>query len=229
MKCIVVDDEETSRMVIKEYIERTEDLEFVGEFENALDAFKFLKKEKIDIAFLDIEMPKMSGIELVESLENKPQVIMVTTREDYAVKAYELAIADYLVKPVKYPRFLLAVQKVEKNFTQPVLETQNEEDIYVKADSKIVRIKLKDILFVEALSDYVIFNTEHKKYIVHSTMKGIANRLSSGDFIRVHRSYIVNISKIETIEDMSNIIMPNKVIPIGASYKSEFLKKLNFL
>ncbi len=229
MRCIVVDDEDVARMVIKDFVERTEGLELVADIDNAIDAYNLLKKEKIDLVFLDIEMPKMTGIELVESLEHKPQFVLVTGRNDYAVKAYELTITDYLIKPVEYKRFLQAVQKVENNFSKDVLDTQGNEDIYVKADSKIVRIKLKDIKFVEALSDYVIIHTGQKKFIVHSTMKGIAGRLPESEFSRVHRSFIVNINQIETIEDMSNIIMPNKIIPIGASYKTSFFKKLNFL
>ncbi|UZR94425.1 LytR/AlgR family response regulator transcription factor [Chondrinema litorale] len=229
MRCIVVDDEDVARMVIKDFVERTEGLELVADIDNAIDAYNLLKKEKIDLVFLDIEMPQMTGIELVESLEHKPQFVLVTGRNDYAVKAYELTITDYLIKPVEYKRFLQAVQKVENNFSKDVLDTQGKEDIYVKADSKIVRIKLNDIKFVEALSDYVIIHTGQKKFIVHSTMKGIASRLPDSEFSRVHRSFIVNINQIETIEDMSNIIMPNKIIPIGASYKTSFFKKLNFL
>ena len=229
MRCIVVDDEDVARMVIKDFVERTEGLDLVADIDNAIDAYNLLKKEKIDLVFLDIEMPEMSGIELVESLEHKPQFVLVTGRNDYAVKAYELTVTDYLIKPVEYKRFLQAVQKVESNFSKDVLDTQGKEDIYVKADSKIVRIKLREIKFVEALSDYVIIHTTQKKFIVHSTMKGIANRLPDTEFSRVHRSFIVNINQIETIEDMSNIIMPNKIIPIGASYKNNFFKKLNFL
>ncbi|MEM1136539.1 MAG: LytTR family DNA-binding domain-containing protein, partial [Bacteroidota bacterium] len=225
----VVDDEEVARIITKDFVERTAQLELVAVMDNAIDAYNLLKKEKIDLVLLDIEMPEMTGIELMESLEDKPQCILVTARNDLAVKAYELAITDYLVKPVVYKRFLQAIQKVEANANKAVLDTQGSEDLYVKADSKIVRIKLDSIKFVEALSDYVIIHTEQKKYIVHSTMKGIANRLPNDEFSRVHRSFIVNIKQIETIEDMSNIIMPNKIIPIGASYKSDFFKKLNFL
>ena len=229
MKCVIVDDEEVARKVVKSYIEKTKGLSIVADFENAIDAYNLLKEEKIDLLFLDIDMPEMSGIELIKSLEHKPMVVMITGRDDLAVEAYELAVVDYLVKPVKYPRFIKAVEKAQGTLSKNVIDTPGMGDIYVKADSKIVRISLKDIKFVEALSDYVIIHTEKKKYIVHSTMKGIAGRLPAGEFARVHRSFIVNINQIETIEDMSNIIMPNKIIPIGASYKTDFFNKLNFL
>lgn len=229
MKCIVVDDEEVARTVVKSFIEKTKGLSLVAEFEDSIKARERLKEERIDLIFLDHDMPDMSGMELIESLEYKPMVIMITGREDLAVDAFKKSFDDYLVKPIKYPRFLEAVEKVQEKASKKKGEGQDMGDIYVKADSKIVRLSLKEIKFVEALSDYVIIHTEKKKYIVHSTMKGIAGRLPMGAFARVHRSFIVNINQIETIEDMSNIIMPNKIIPIGASYKNDFFNKLNFL
>ena len=229
MNCMVVDDEETSRMVVKDFIERTDSLTLIAECDNAVDAYNVLRDEHIDTLFLDIEMPKMTGIELVQALEDLPQVILITGRPDFGAEAFEYSLTDYLVKPINYPRFLKAVDKARKNLDRAILETKNKDDIYVKSDNKIVRINLKDIYFIEALSDYVIINTQDKKHIVHSTMKGIEKRLESADFIRVHRSYIINISKIDTIEDMSTIVMPQKPIPIGASYKNRFMAKLNFL
>jgi len=229
MKCIIVDDEEVARKVVKTFIVKTKGLSIVADFDNAIDAYNLLKEERVDLLFLDIDMPEMSGIELIKSLEHKPKVILITGRKDFALEAYELAVVDYLVKPVSYPRFIKAVEKAQGSSSKKGADAPIMGDIYVKADSKIVRISLKDIKFVEALSDYVIIHTVKKKYIVHSTMKGIANRLPVGAFARVHRSFIVNIKQIETIEDMSNIIMPDKIIPIGASYKTDFFNKLNFL
>ncbi len=232
MNCLVVDDEEFSRNVVKIFVEKTDKLKLVGECENAIDAFNMLKKKDIDVIFLDVEMPEMTGMDLIKSMDNLPQVVLITARKDYAIEAFEYSVTDYLVKPINYPRFLKAVEKVTKNHQEgegnDILPSNNQEDIYVKSDSKIVKINLNNILFVEALSDYVIINTPEKRYIVHSTMKGIAQKLPDHIFSRVHRSYIVNINKIESIED-TNIIMPKKNIPIGASYKAKFMKKLNFL
>lgn len=233
MNCIVVDDDEFSREVVRNFINKANEfnhqLNLVKECDNALDAYNVLSQGTIDIVFLDVEMPDMNGLELVQSLESLPQVILITGQNQYAVKAFEYGLTDYLVKPINYARFLKAVNKAQSNLAQPVLDTQGSDDIYVKADNKIVRITLNDIYFIEALADYVIINTENKKYIVHSTMKGLEKRLPEGDFIRVHRSYIVNTSRVDTIEDNATIIMPQKMIPIGGSYRAKFLDKLNFL
>ncbi|GAA4831710.1 LytTR family DNA-binding domain-containing protein [Algivirga pacifica] len=229
MNCIIVDDEEVSRMIIKDFVQRTPSLQLIAECENAIEAFNILKEQSIDVVFLDIEMPGMSGIELVQSLDSLPQIVLITGRKDFGAEAFEYSLTDYLIKPISYPRFLKAVKKAEDNLKQDILDTQgSEETIYIKSDNKIVRILLTDIYFVEALSDYVILNMESKKYVIHSTMKGLMEKLPQNTFSRVHRSYIVNLSKIDSIEDMM-IIMPQKEIPIGNSYKSKFLSKLNIL
>lgn len=229
MNCIVVDDEQASRMVITDYVRRTSSLNLMAECENAKQALEILKEAPIDVVFLDIEMPKMSGIEMLKSLNSMPQIVLTTGRKDFAAEAYEYGVTFYLVKPVEYPLFLKAVHKVQDNLNKQILETQGNNDIYIKADGRIVRLKLDEIMFIEALSDYVIINMQdNKKHIVHATMKSIERRLSAIDFVRVHRSYIVNIHKIDTIEDIG-IIMPQKTIPIGASYKNDFLARLNFL
>lgn len=230
MKCLVVDDEVFAREVVKQFIARTEGLELWKECDNAEDAFVLLRNGDADLVFLDVEMPGMSGIDLVKTLEVIPSIIMITSRQEYAVDAFEYGLTDYLVKPINYPRFLKAIDKANDRIStsQDVERKQDEEDIYVKSDGKIVRLKLDSILFIEALSDYVIINTGAKKLIVHSTMKGMESKLPSNDFVRVHRSYIINIKKIDEIQDAS-VMMPDKIIPIGASYKNRFLEKLNVL
>ncbi|MEN7546725.1 LytTR family DNA-binding domain-containing protein [Rapidithrix thailandica] len=227
MDCIIVDDESVARQIIKTHVLNTPELTLVGEFEDSIEAFNFLKDNKVDVAFLDIEMPEMTGMDLVQSIPDLPQIILITAQKEYALEAFEYNVVDFLVKPVRYPRFMKALDKVKQNL-QKTSEKAPEDQIYVKADNKIVRLTLEDIFFIEALSDYVIINTLQKKYVVHSTMKGMEKRLAATNFIRVHRSYIVNINKIDTIEDMT-IVMPQKEIPIGASYKSSFMEKLNFL
>ncbi|MEM6297329.1 MAG: LytTR family DNA-binding domain-containing protein [Bacteroidota bacterium] len=229
MNCLVVDDDEFSRNVVKHYVQKTDGLNLIAECENALEAFNELKSKEIDIVFLDVEMPEMTGIELLKALDDLPQIILVTSRSNYAVEAFEYSVTDYLVKPVKYPRFLKAVGKAETNLKATNVTVENTTDeVFVKADNKIIKLKLSEVLYVEALSDYVIINTEARKYIIHSTMKGLEKKLPEGSFIRVHRSYIVNFNRIESIQDL-NVVMPNKTIPIGASYKTRFMKKLNML
>ncbi len=234
MNCIVVDDEEVSRTAVRNFINKANaigaNLYLIAECDSAASAAEILKTGGIDIVFLDIDMPVMNGLELIDSLESLPQIILTTSRNDYAITAFDYGLTDYLVKPIEYKRFLQAVNKAKANLSEAVLDTQGSEDIYVKADNKIIRVVLSDVHFVEALADYVIIHTEGKKHIVHSTMKGIERRLPETEFIRVHRSYIVNISRVEAIEDNgATIVMGKKMIPIGGSYRTKFLDRLNLL
>jgi DNA-binding LytR/AlgR family response regulator len=228
MNCIIVDDEEMSRTIIRHFVEQTQFLNLVHVCPDAITASNVLREEPVDLVFLDIEMPQMTGMELVKSLTAKPQIIFITSRTDYAVEAFEYSVTDYLVKPVTYARFLKAVEKVRDNMDLHTVSQQNPKDIYVKTDSKIVKVNLHELLYVEALADYVILHTSSGKHIVHSTMKGIEKKLNTGEFMRVHRSFIVNVEKIESIEDLS-ILINRKFIPIGASYKDAFYKRLNVL
>jgi DNA-binding LytR/AlgR family response regulator len=229
MNCLVVDDEKFSREIIKVFVNKTDSLNLIAECQSAAEAFSALRNNDIDLVFLDVEMPEMSGIELMQVLDDMPQIVLVTSRSNYAVEAFEYSVTDYLVKPVKYPRFLKAVSKAESNAkaSEVTVEKQRDE-VFVKESGKMVQIRLSEILYVEALSDYVIINTEQRKHIIHSTMKGLEKKLPENSFIRVHRSHIVNFQKIISIEDLS-VVMPNKIIPIGASYKQRFMKKLNLL
>jgi len=232
MRCMIVDDDEFSRTVIKQLVERTQMLELIAECEDAAQAFRVLKNTPIDVVFLDVEMPEMSGIELIKTLQVLPQVVLITSRMHYAVEAFEHSVTDYLIKPVKYARFLKAVERAEQNIalkSKVAIETVQTDDafVFIKSDTKIVKLKLDEVHFIEALSDYIVFNTDTKKYVMHGTMKNIIEKLTTR-FVRVHRSYIINIDKIESIED-TKISMPQKTIPIGASYRDDFLGKLHFL
>jgi DNA-binding LytR/AlgR family response regulator len=229
MTCLIVDDEDMSRSIVQHFVEQTNFLSLVQSCSDAIQAANVLQQTPVDVLFLDIEMPHMSGMELVKSLQVKPQVIFITSRADYAVEAFEYNVTDYLVKPITYARFLKAVTKAKEIFDAQQPVQLHSKDLYIKTDSKIVKIHLKDLLYIEALADYVMFYTANgSRHVVHSTMKGVEKRLSSGDFMRVHRSFIINIEKIESIEDLS-IVINKKLIPIGASYKDGFLKKLNIL
>ena len=228
LNCIVVDDDEMSRKVVVHFIEKTNFLQLTQEFDNAIDATQYLDEEHVDIIFLDIQMPKMSGMDFINALEKDIDIILITSEEKYAVEAFEKMVTDYLVKPIEYARFLQAAKKAQTNIEIKRAATEKRMEFYVRTDAKIVRIAYEKILFVEALADYVIIQTEVKKHIVHFTMKGIANRLPDGEFVRTHRSYIVNLNKIEALEDNS-LLIGEKYIPIGASYKEALLDRLNFL
>lgn len=228
LNCIVVDDDEMSRKVVAHFIEKTKFLQLTKDFDNAMDALRYLDEEHVDIIFLDVQMPEMSGMEFINALEKDIEIILITSEEKYAVEAFEKKVTDYLVKPIEYGRFLQASQEAERKVEIKRAGAVNRKEFYVRTDSKIVRIPFRNILFVEALADYVIIQTEHRKHIVHFTMKGIANRLPEDDFVRTHRSYIVNLDRIEALEDNS-IVMGDKYIPVGASYKEALLDRLNFL
>lgn len=232
LNCMVVDDDEMSRLVIKKFIDKTDFLTLTHDLDNTKEASDILLGESandVDVVFLDIEMPEMTGLELVNQLQNAYNIIMVTSKKDYAIEAFEGSVADYLVKPVEYERFLKAVNKVKENLEKEKLLAEQEDHIYVKSDGKLFRLNYKDILFVEALADYVIFNTTStKKHIVHHTMKGIEKRLPESMFSRVHRSFIINRTKIHKIEDLQ-VVIGEKSFAIGASYKEALMSKFNLL
>lgn len=228
LNCIVVDDDEMSRKVVVHFIEKTNFLQLTKEFDNAIDATHYLDEEHVDIIFLDVQMPEMTGMEFINTLEKDIEIILITSEQKYAVEAFEKKVTDYLVKPIEYARFLQAAQKAQANVDVKRAAAVKRKEFFVRTDAKIVRIPYHKILFVEALADYVIIQTEAKKHIVHFTMKGIASRLPDDNFIRTHRSYIVNLDRIEALEDNS-ILIGEKYIPIGASYKEAFLDLLNFL
>lgn len=232
LNCMVVDDDEMSRLVIKKFIDKTDFLTLTHDLDNTKEASDILLGESandVDVVFLDIEMPEMTGLELVDKLQNAYNIILVTSKKDYAIEAFEGAVADFLVKPVEDERFLKAVNKVKDSLEKEKLLAEQEDHIYVKSDGKLFRLNYEDILFVEALADYVIFNvTTGKKRIVHHTMKGIEKKLPESMFSRVHRSYIINRNKIERIEDLQ-VVIGEKAFAIGASYKEALMAKFNLL
>ena len=225
MDCLIIDDEEMSRNMVKHFVEQTESLNLVAMCTNAIEASNILSKTKVDVIFLDVEMPEMSGYDLIKSLTDPPPIILITGKKDHAAEAFDYNVVDYLLKPLSYPRFLKAIGKVKEanGATSSILK---DNELYVRSDSKIIKVNMEDILYIEALADYIMIFTGTNKYIVHSTMKGFQSRLPKTRFARVHRSYIVNTDKIESIENLF-IVMNNKYIPIGALYKDEFMKRLN--
>ncbi|MFN6945351.1 MAG: LytR/AlgR family response regulator transcription factor [Cytophagaceae bacterium] len=228
MDCLIIDDEEMSRNIVKHFVEQTESLNLVGMCSSAIEANNLLSKGKIDLIFLDVEMPEMSGYDLIKSLASPPEVILITAKKDHAAEAFDYDVTDYLVKPITYPRFLKAINKALKGVKEESFGNNDLKDLYVRSDSKIVKINLEDVLYIEALADYIMIITTSGKHIVHSTMKGFQSRLPQDKFARVHRSYIVNSDKIETIENL-NVVISKKYIPIGAFYKDSFYKRLNML
>lgn len=232
MNCIIIDDDKLSRRIVEEFVKRTDTLNLLYSFENAVDAINIFEKEDdIDLIFLDIEMPEMSGIDFLDSLKNPPQIIIVSSKGKYALDAFNYDVTDYLLKPISYSRFYKAVTKASERYNKNKVNTEGDE-IFIKKNSALVRLKYNDILWVEALENYVIFNTFDDKYTIHFTMKAIEQKLPTGKFSRVHRSYIINTSSIDVIEDNSVVIKTkegNKSIPIGKSYKDKLMGDINLM
>ena len=234
MNCIIIDDDELSRKVIESFVEKTDFLNLLGSYSNAIDAMTVVQgEEPIDLIFLDVEMPEMSGLEFLETIENSPQIIIISGQKKYALEAFEFNVTDYLLKPVTLARYYKSVNKVQKRYNEVTNISGGNDEIFIKKkNSTLVRLKYDDILLVEALENYVIVCTFDQKFTIHFTMKSISNKLPSNKFKRVHRSYIVNINKIEVIEDNAIVISLNtgkKVIPIGKSYKERLMNDLNLI
>lgn len=228
LNCLIVDDDPMSVKIIEKFVGQTDFLTLVTSCTDAFEASAVLKREKIDLIFLDVEMPEMTGIELIESLQHKPQIVLITSKEDYAVDAFYHEVTDYIVKPPSYPRFLKAANRALSNLEERSVVDVKQDSLFVKVDSQLVSIKMDSINMVEARADYVTIHTDNKRYTVYSTMKGIEAKLPPEDFLRVHRSFIVNKNRIDTIED-NTLVMGQKLIPVGVTYRERFMKKLNLL
>lgn len=228
LRCIIVDDDENSRSVIEHCVNKTDFLTLVGVYSGAKDAIMGLKENPADLIFLDVEMPEMSGIDFIKTFTEIPQVVLITSKKDYAAEAYDYNVTDYVVKPVDYIRFLKASEKAREMHQSITRNEVNIDEIFIKKDSKLIKLNSKDINWIEALSDYVNIYTTGQRYTVLTTMKGIESKLSSKDFVRVHRSYIIRIDKIREIEE-NTVFIGENAIPISRSYKETLLKKLNLL
>ena len=228
IKCLIVDDEPLAREGIAEYVKQLDFLELSGVCDSAVSAIKFLKEIQVDLIFLDIQMPVLTGLDFVKTFTNLPKIIFTTAHANYALQGFELNVVDYLLKPISFERFLKAVNKVAD--TQKISETAKEETdnfIFVKTDKKFIKINFDDIYFIEGVKDYVKIHTTTEKHLVLINIKNILLNLSETKFIRVHKSFIVPINKITTIE--GNIIkIAGNEIPIGKEYKEQvddFIRK----
>jgi DNA-binding LytR/AlgR family response regulator len=232
MNCIIIDDDKLSCRVIEEFISKTENLELVHTFNNPVDAINAIKNDsEIDLIFLDIEMPEMSGIDFLDNLTSTPQIIIISSKEQYALNAFEYDVTDYLLKPITYSRFFKAINKALIRLNKDKLNTKGNE-IFIKHNASLVKLKFADILWVEALENYVILNTYYDKYTIHFTMKAFENKLPMNKFTRVHRSFIVNTSNINVIEDNDILIKTHdgiKSIPIGKSYRDKLMDDINVI
>jgi two-component system, LytTR family, response regulator LytT len=236
MNCIIIDDETTARVILNRICSEVDNLTVVAEFENAVDAIKYLHKNTVDLVLLDIHLPDFNGFEFIETLKNPPKIILTTSDKKFAIEAYEYdCIIDYLIKPILLPRFNKAVKKVEKSFSvkqksekkaDEIVESKDE--LYINIDRRLIKIDIRTIYLVEAKGDYIHLKTDNEKYIVHSSLKKIQNKLPSNLFLKVHRSYIINIKKIVGIED-NTVLINKEIVPISRSSRTELMDRLNLL
>jgi DNA-binding LytR/AlgR family response regulator len=234
MNCIIIDDEATARLIISNFCEKVNSINVLEEFPNAIQAIKYLNQNDVDLIFLDIHMPDFTGFDFIQTLKNPPKIILTTSDSKFAIEAFEYeCIVDYLVKPITQERFNKAIQKTQN--IQAVIEkkgaeTNNEEvkDLYVNIDRRLIKINIPSIYLIEAKGDYIYVKTEDQNYTVHSTLKKIEDKLSGDLFLKVHRSYIINLKKIIDIEDNS-VLIKKDVVPVSRSNRPELMKRLNLL
>src|SRR6187399_1102946 len=232
VKCIIVDDEPMARDVIRRYIQKIPTLKLMGEFGNAIEATIFLQEQGVDMIFLDIKMPQLSGTEFVRSLRNVPKIIFTTAHKEFAHEGFELDVIDYLLKPIRFDRFLKAVNKA---FPQKLQETEvitsvaSEENkpatsfIYLRVDRKMIKVLLNDIVYIESDKDYVKVFTEKGFIITRQTISSVEVMLPESQFIRIHRSYIISLTKIKSFT-AETVEIGNKEFPIGKIYRNNFFK-----
>lgn len=233
MNCIIVDDDKMSCKILEGYVAKSTSLNLIGIFNDSVEARNILtRRQDIDLIILDIEMPEMNGFDFIGSLDFPPNIIIVSSAEEYALKAFDFNVVDYLLKPVSYGRFCKAIDKTIRYFTRKEAANTGDEEIFIKKGSSLVKLKLKDIIYIEALENYVTLNTKDDKFTIHFTMKAIENQLPSGIFIRVHRSFIINKSLIQTIKENSldlNVGDTLKSIPVGKSFRDTLLNDINVM
>ena len=233
---VAIDDEPLALQLIVDYIQKTPDLILAGQFENPLEAVHFISNNQVDLVFTDIQMPGLNGIEFTRSMVNRPVVIFTTAFDKYALEGFRLDVADYLLKPFTYEEFLMSVQKAERmirSVMKPAEEVRaDNEFLFLKSDYKIKRINFSNVIYIEGLKEYVkVYTAQSDKPILSLTsLKNLETKLPPDRFMRVHRSFIVNLEKIETI-DRSRIVFGKKYIPVGDQYRDKFQEFLdkNFL
>ncbi|SFC63971.1 two component transcriptional regulator, LytTR family [Zunongwangia mangrovi] len=240
MQCIIVDDEAAARTILKKLATNNENLEVQAEFSNAIQAIKHLNQNEVELIFLDIHMPDFNGFDFIQTIKNPPKIILSTSDRNFAIEAFEYdCIVDYLVKPIVQERFDKAIKKALNFSPSEISEATPSEkveanpkdsgnDLYVNIDRRLIKIDIPTIYLIEARGDYILIKTSGKNYTVHSTMKKIEDKLPDSLFLKIHRSFIINVDKIIDIEDNS-VLIEKDVIPVSRSNRPELMKRLNLL
>ncbi|MBL7742379.1 MAG: response regulator transcription factor [Chitinophagaceae bacterium] len=232
INCVIIDDEPLARKGLREYIADVDFLYLTGEFDNPVKAMESLVNKEVHLLFLDIQMPKITGLDFFKTLQHPPPVIFTTAFPQYAVEGFELNALDYLVKPISFDRFLKAAMRAkefyevrQKNIAELASKPDEPEYFFIKADNKLVKIMYEDIFFVEALQNYVVIHTGDKKYITYLTFKSVEGYLPSDKFIKTHKSYIIAAAKIDSIE-ANDIRIGQYHVPVSRNLKDEVMEKL---
>lgn len=229
VKCVIIDDEPLAIQVIENHLKYFDHTDIIGTFVNPLQAYNILEHERVDIIFLDINMPQITGFNFIENLNIKPLIVITTAYREYAVKSFELNVLDYLVKPIPFNRFLKTMNKVYQqlyiNNTSNDVSMLQEPHIFLKVNKKLIKINLNDILFIESLKDYIKVVTKLGDYVVHKSLTAITEELPQSNFIRVHRSFTISLNKINALEG-NTIEISNKKIPIGRNYHKKTKERI---
>ncbi|HEX7847763.1 MAG TPA: LytTR family DNA-binding domain-containing protein [Chitinophagaceae bacterium] len=231
MKCLIVDDNEIARATMRQLAGQVSGLVVAADCATAMEAYNFLQQQTVDLLLLDIEMPGMNGLELTKNLgEKRPLIIFTTSKKDYAVEAFELNVVDYILKPVTPARFIQAIERAREisKSNKEEVTVSDDEFIFIRDSTVIRRLQLDEILYAEAMGDYVKLHTAQRYYAVHSTLKTVEERLPSSKFIRVHRSYIAGLGRIDSIQD-GVLIIQGKPVPVADAYRAALNKRMNIL
>lgn len=223
-QCIIIDDEQTARKIIKKYVSTIPYLNLIGEFKNAIEALEFIQKETIDVIFLDIEMPQITGVGLAKIIDKKIKVIFTTAHREFALEGFELDAVDYLLKPFSFDRFLKAVQRIIEKPNKTTLEPLNNS-MFVKVNKQMIKIEYSDLLYIEGLSNYVKIHSIKSSYTVYEKLSTLSNDLPSDSFMRIHKSYIINLKKINAYT-REYVEINKKHIPISSTYRNMFIKSI---
>ncbi len=226
-RCLIIDDEPLARQLLESHVRQVKTLQVVGTCETAIEAFELLHREQIDLLFLDIQMPGITGLNFLKSLKNPPQVIFTTAYMEYAVEAFELEAVDYLLKPITFERFIKAIQKIGTQKEVPAVTSSqpSDEAIFIKVQKRLLRIAYPDIFYIEGFGDYIKVVTANTVHTSYSTLNKIAELLPEQQFMRIHKSFIINLRHIQFVE--GNLVrILDKELPLGVTYKEALYKKL---
>ncbi|KAF2514383.1 MULTISPECIES: LytR/AlgR family response regulator transcription factor [Flavobacterium] len=229
IKCVLIDDEPLAIKVLQNYFTNFPDFEVVATFNNSLEALDFLNSTPVDAVFLDINMPMMTGFELISLIENKTKVIITTAFREFAAESYDLDVLDYLVKPIPLPRFIKCINKITTEYNLKnnikVEATKGDSHIFIKVDKKMMKINIEEILFVEGMKEYIKVVTPDKTYITHKSLTSLSEELPADRFLRIHKSYVIALNKVKSIEG-NRIQIQSYTIPIGRNYSKDVKNKI---